>query len=188
MGSGFRLSRSDLLPVGSCGRLCICFIRFSAVFRPVFLVLGDSFATTAALRWTGVSFPRMEDGQLCDGPRVFGLCAHGAVVDSDKVYLEYTPSMFALCLFFFAVTLLMRYGTWIPNSILASVQLGAAVSSGVPQTGLLPVGSRGRVKLRYSTSAAIFHSGLRSYYAQSSVHGYNCLDHWAGSGLIQVSG
>ena len=53
--------------------------------------------------------------------------------------------MFALCLFFFAVTLLMRYGTWIPNSILASVQLGAAVSSGVPQTGLLPVGSRGRL-------------------------------------------
>ena len=52
--------------------------------------------------------------------------------------------MFALCLFFFAVTL-MRYGTWIPNSILASVQLGAAVSSGVPQTGLLPVGSRGRL-------------------------------------------
>ena len=38
-------------------------------------------------------------------------------------------------LVFFAVTLLMRYGTWIPNSILASVQLGAAVSSGVPQTG-----------------------------------------------------
>ena len=62
-----------------------------------------------------------------------------------QVYLEYTPSMFALCLFFFAVTLLMRYGTWIPNSILASVQLGAAVSSGVPQTGLLPVGSRGRL-------------------------------------------
>ena len=137
MGSGYRLPRSDLLPVGSCGRLCICFIRFSAVFRPVFLVLGDSFATTAALRWTGVSFPRMEDGQLCDGPRVFGLCAHGAVVDSDKFTsnILIAPSMFALCLFFFAVTLLMRYGTWIPNSILASVQLPmdlrAAVSSAV---------------------------------------------------------
>ena len=50
-----------------------------------------------------------------------------------------------LVLFCFAVTLLRRYGTWIPNSILASVQLGAAVSSGVPQTGLLPVGSRGRL-------------------------------------------
>ena len=79
-----RLSRSDLLPVGSCGRLCICFIRFSAVFRPVFLMLGDSFATAAALRWTGVSFPRMEDGQLCDGPRGFGMCAHGAAVGSGK--------------------------------------------------------------------------------------------------------
>ena len=46
---------------------------------------------------------------------------------------------------FFAVTLLMYYGTWIPNSFLATVQSGAAVSSGVPQTGLLPVGSRGRL-------------------------------------------
>ena len=71
----------------------------------------------------------------------------GAAVCSQGFSLESaaSPSMFALCLFFFAVTLLMRYGTWIPNSILASVQLGAAVSSDVPQTGLLPVGSRGRL-------------------------------------------
>ena len=46
---------------------------------------------------------------------------------------------------FFAVTLLMCYGTWIHNSFLATVQSGAAVNSGVPQTGLLPVGSRGRL-------------------------------------------
>ena len=48
-------------------------------------------------------------------------------------------------LVFFAVTLLMFYGTWIHNSFLATVQSGAAVSCGVPQTGLLPVGSRGRL-------------------------------------------
>ena len=129
-------------------------------------MLSDSFATAAALRWTGVSFPRMEDGQLCDGPRVFGMCAHGAAVGSGK----FTSNIPHRCL---------RFACFLCCDIidvlwnLDSYQL----------SGDCPVGSCGQlrcaadwsaasgeprsVKLRYSTSAAIFHSGLRSNYAQS---------------------
>ena len=141
MGPGYRLSRSDLLPVGSCVRLGICFIRFSAVFRPVFLMLGDSFATCGGLvslfhGWRMDSYVTVLE---CLGCVLTEL--RSAPASLPRIY----PIDVCALPVFFAVTLLMCYGTWIPNSFLATVQSGAAVSSGVPQTGLLPVGSRGRL-------------------------------------------